>query len=134
MSFPLTPLLFYASAEQKSIDCAWKQLYGWLMQLINLSIDIVELDAHATCKAHYENTPADQLPHADVIAAELKKAEDRTFYRCRIELNGEKMQMETPLGKHYQRQQLMMDTIEKMWLAVSAKAFPQKEIGLIIAG
>lgn len=102
------------------------------MELIALAFDISELDALESCKAHYENTPKDQLPHEDVIAAELKKAEERTFYRIRIELNGKKMQMESPLGKHYQRKEMLMGCIEKAWAEISAQAFPPSEAQLII--
>ena len=104
------------------------------MELLNLSIAVTELDALTACKAHYENTPPDQLPHADVIAAELKKAEERTFYRCRIELNGKIMQMESPLAKHCQRQEMLMGFIEKAWSEISNQAFPPEEKMLVISG
>ena len=104
------------------------------MELLNLSIAVTELDALTACKAHYDNTPPDQLPHADVIAAELKKAEERTFYRCRIELNGKIMQMESPLANHYQRQEMLMGFIEKAWSEISNQAFPPEEKMLFMPG
>jgi hypothetical protein len=102
------------------------------MELLNIAIDISELNALAACKTHYNLTPKEELPHPDVIAAEMKKAEDHTFFRCRIELNGKKMQMESPIAKHYHRQEMLMQFIEKAWAEISAQAFPPSEAPMLI--
>jgi len=60
--------------------------------------------------------------------------EDLSFYRCRIELNGKSMQMQSPLAQKKDRHEMLMGFIGKAWAEISTQAFPPSEATLIISG
>lgn len=102
------------------------------MPLLALNIGIVECDAHAACKAHYDNMNINRPPQEEIDAL-LAKLKDHTFFRCRVTLGEKTMQLESPSTDDGGRQSLLAQTMEQCWKALRKEAFT-KEANLIIAG
>lgn len=102
------------------------------MELLQINIGIVECDSYTVCEAHYDNMPEDERPPAGEIFETLKKLQDHTFFRCKIQLGEKTAQFESPSTSADGRAHLVFETIEKAWTKIRGEIAPTPESPLIV--
>lgn len=102
------------------------------MNLLAINIGIVECDSHAVCKAHYEAMDEMTRPPQHEIHDALKRLENHTFFRCKIQLGEKTAQFESPSTSEDGRAHLVFETIEKAWTKIRGEIAPTPDAPLIV--